>query len=96
MYTIVGLMEESDKKYAPERLIQVEKTEYRAFIIQGDEIELYVESTIEHMALTYEFTVEQQEKLCSRYGKDIDEMIDCQILELLSFHLDNVLAEGLE
>lgn len=96
IYTIVGLVEDGDERYMPQRLIEVEKTEYRAFIIQGDEIEPYVEPEYEHLPLGYIFTPQQQEKLCKRYGKDIDNMTGTELLDLLSFHLDNILVEGLE
>lgn len=96
IYIIVGLVEESDECYMPIRLIEVEKTEYRAFIIQGDEIEPYIELEHEYLPLGYTFTSQQQEKLCKRYGKDIDNMTGVELLDLLSFHLDNILVEGLE
>ncbi len=96
VYTIVGLMEDGDKRYDPIRLIQVNKTEYRAFIIQGDEIEPYIEPKHEYVPLGYTFTPQQQEKLCRLYGKDIDTMSIKEMLDLLSFHLDNILVEGLE
>lgn len=96
IYTIVGLVEDDDERYMPQRLIEVEKTEYRAFIIQGDEIEPYVEPEREYLPLGYTFTAQQQEKICKRYDKDIDKMTGVEILDLLSFHLDNILVEGLE
>lgn len=96
IYTIVGLMEDGDERYEPQRLIEVEKTKYRTFIIQGDEIELYVEPEHEYLPLWYTFTPQQQKKLCKRYGKDIDNMTGTELLDLLSFHLDNILVEGLE
>lgn len=96
IYTIIGLVEEDDERYMPMRLIEVEKTEYRAFIIQGDEIEPYIEPKVELAPLYYTFTPQQQEKLCKRYGKDINNMTGIEILDLLSFHLDNILVEGLE
>lgn len=96
IYTIVGLVEDGDERYIPQRLIEVEKTEDRAFIIQGDEIEPYVEPEREYLPLGYTFTPQQQEKLCKRYGKDIGNMTGIELLDLLSFHLDNILVEGLE
>lgn len=99
IYTIVGLVEDGDELYIPQRLIEVEKTEYRVFIIQGDEIELIepcVESEHKYLPLEYTFTPQQQEKLCERYGKDIDNMTGIELSDLLSFHLDNILVEGLE
>lgn len=93
IYTIVGLVEDGDELYMPQRLIEVEKTEYRVFIIQGDEIELIepcVESEHKYLSLEYTFTPQQQEKLCERYGKDIDNMTGVELLDLLSFHLDNI------
>lgn len=96
VYTIVGLLEENDELYIPERLIKVEKTDYRGYIIKGDEIEPYVEPNVELVPLQYTFTTQQQEKLCKRYGKDIGTMSTKEMLELLSFHLDNILVGGLE
>lgn len=93
IYTIVGLVEDGDELYIPQRLIEVEKTEYRVFIIQGDEIELIepcVEPEHEYLPLEYTFTPQQQEKLCKRYGKDIDNMTKVELLDLLSLHLDNI------
>lgn len=97
VYTIAGALEESDEMYLPARLIEIEdKTEYRAFIIQGDEIEPYVEPEIGHTPLSYEFTIDQQEKLCRRYGKEFDKMSTKDLQKLLSLHLDNILVEGLQ
>lgn len=96
VYTIVGWLETDDKDSIPERLIQVERHgySYRDFITKWDEFEPYLESTI--LPLNYIFTPQQQEKLCKRYGKDIDKMAGTELLDLLSFHLDNILVEGLE
>lgn len=96
IYTIVGLVEYGDERYMPQRVIEVEKAKYRTFIMQGDEIELYVEPEHEYLPLGYTFTPQQQDKLCKRYGKDIDNMTGSELLDLLSFHLDNILVEGLE
>lgn len=98
VYTIIGLIEEQDELYIPDRLIRVEKTDYRSFIIKGDEIEPVDEDdSVVEVALCYnKFTREQQEKLCKRYGKDINVMTRDELLDLLSFHLDNILVEGLE
>jgi len=93
VYTVVGLLEENDESYIPERLIKVEKTNYRGYIIKGDEIELYAEPNAELVPLPYIFTPQQQEKLCRRYGKNIDVMSTKELLDLLSFHLDNIVTE---
>lgn len=97
VYTILGWLDPDDKDSVPERLIQVERHgySYRDFITKWDEFEPF-DGSIE-LALCYnEFTREQQEKLCKRYGKDIGNMTGIELLDLLSFHLDNILVEGLE
>nr|DAU29451.1 MAG TPA: hypothetical protein [Caudoviricetes sp.] len=96
VYTILGWLDPDDKDSVPERLIQVERHgySYRDFITKWDEFEPYTESTI--LPLNYTLTSQQQEKLCKRYGKDIDNMTGTELLDLLSFHLDNILVEGLE
>lgn len=99
VYKIIGWLEPDDKDGVPARLIQVEAkgddNYYRDFITKYDEFEPFDESI--ELALCYsKFTREQQEKLCKRYGKDIDKMTGTELLDLLSFHLDNILVEGLE
>lgn len=95
VYSIIGWLEPNERDEG--QRIKVEKIEgsKRRFITKWDEFELF-ERTIE-LALCYnKFTREQQEKLCKRYGKDIDNMTGTELLDLLSFHLDNILVEGLE
>lgn len=95
VYSIIGWLESNEGNEG--QLIEVEKIEdsERRFITQYDEFEPFDESI--EFALCYnKFTREQQEKLCKRYGKDIDNMTGTELLDLLSFHLDNILVEGLE
>lgn len=96
VYAILGWLDPDDKDGVPQRLIRVEGHEYsyRDFITKYDEFEPYTESTI--LPLNYTLTPEQQKKLCKRYGKDIDNMTGTELLDSLSFHLDNILVEGLE
>lgn len=98
VYTIVGWLETDDEdKFIADRLIRVESgnNSYRDFISKWDEFEPFDE-TIELTLCYNKFTREQQEKICKRYGKDIDNMTGTELLDLLSFHLDNILVEGLE
>lgn len=95
IYTIIGWLEPNDG--LEEQLIKVEQRNdtYRKFITKWDEFEPFDESI--ELALCYnKFTREQQEKLCKRYGKDIGNMTGVALLDLLSFHLDNILVEELE
>lgn len=95
VYSIIGLLEPNEGNEG--QLIEVEKIEgsERRFITKYDEFEPFDESI--ELALCYnKFTRDQQEKLCKRYGKDIDNMTGTELLDLLSFHLDNILVEGLE
>ena len=95
VYSIIGWLEPN--KGNEGQLIEVEKIEgsERRFITKYDEFEPFDESI--ELALCYnKFTRDQQEKLCKRYGKDIDNMTGTELLDLLSFHLDNILVEGLE
>lgn len=95
IYTIIGWLEPNDG--LKEQLIEVEERNdtCRKFITKYDEFEPFDESI--ELALCYnKFTREQQEKLCKRYGKDIGNMTGAELLDLLSFHLDNILVEGLE
>ena len=96
VYTILGWLDPDDKDGVSERLIQVEGHgySYRDFITKYDEFEPYIEPI--GLPLNYIFTPQQQEKLCMRYGKNIGEMDTKDLLDLLSFHLDNILVEGLE
>lgn len=96
IYAIIGWLESNDG--LEEQLIEVEQRNdtYRKFITKWDEFEPFDEPIVE-LALCYnKFTKEQQEKLCKRYGKDINNMTGTELLDLLSFHLDNILVEGLE
>jgi hypothetical protein len=95
VYSIIGWLEPNEGNEG--QLIEVEKIEgsERRFITKYDEFEPFDESI--ELALCYnKFTRDQQEKLCKRYGKDIDNMTGTELLDLLSFHLDNILVEGLE
>lgn len=96
IYTIVGWLESDDGNQY--RLIEVEEREDsdRKFITKWDEFEPVEEERIEFSLVYKHFTRDRQEKLCKRYGKDITNMTGSELLELLSFHLDNVLVEGLE
>lgn len=99
VYTIVGWLEADDEdKFIVDRLIRVEggKHSYRDFISKWDEFEPFDEPIVELELCYNKFTREQQEKLCKRYGKDINNMTGVELLDLLSFHLDNILVEGLE
>lgn len=99
VYTIVGWLETDDEdKFIADRLIRVESgnNSYRDFISKWDEFEPFDEPIVELELCYNKFTREQQEKLCKRYGKDIDKMTGVELLDLLSFHLDNILVEGLE
>lgn len=96
VYSIIGWLEPNERSNEAQ-LIEVEKIEgsKRIFITKWDEFEP-LDKVIE-LALCYnKFTREQQEKLCELYGKDIDNMTGTELLDLLSFHLDNILVEGLE
>lgn len=92
VYKIIGWLEPDDKDGVPARLVQVEAESddnyYRDFITKYDEFEPYVEPI--GLPLNYTFTPQQQEKLCERYGKDIDNMTGVELFDLLSFHLDNI------
>lgn len=95
VYSIIGWLEPNEGNEG--QLIEVEKIEgsERRFITKYDEFEPFDEPI--ELALCYnKFTRDQQEKLCKRYGKDIDNMTGTELLDLLSFHLDNILVEGLE
>lgn len=95
VYSIIGKLEPNEGNEG--QLIEVEKIEgsERRFITKYDEFEPF-DGSIE-LALCYnKFTRDQQEKLCKRYGKDINNMTGVELLDLLSFHLDNILMEGLE
>lgn len=95
VYSIIGWLEPNERDEG--QRIKVEKIEgsKRRFITKWDEFEP-LDKVIE-LALCYnKFTREQQEKLCELYGKDIDNMTGTELLDLLSFHLDNILVEGLE
>ena len=95
VYSIIGWLEPNERDEG--QRIKVEKIEgsKRRFITKWDEFELF-ERAIELTLCYNKFTREQQEKLCRRYGKDIDKMTETELLDLLSFHLDNILVEGLE
>ena len=95
IYSIIGWLEPNEGIGG--QIIEVnQKTDSeRRFITKYDEFEPFDEP-IEEITLSYNrFTREQQEKLCKRYGKDIDKMTGVELLDLLSFHLDNILVEGL-
>ena len=95
VYSIIGWLEPSERVGV--QIIKVKQSEdsERRFITKYDEFEPFDEPT--EFALCYnKFTREQQEKLCKRYGKDINVMTGTELLDLLSFHLDNILVEGLE
>lgn len=96
VYSIIGLLDSNEGNKG--QLIEVEKSEdsERKFITKWDEFEPVDESIVELTLCYNKFTREQQEKLCELYGKDIDNMTGTELLDLLSFHLDNILVEGLE
>lgn len=95
IYSIIGWLEPNDG--FEEQLIEVEQRNdtCRKFITKWDEFELVDESRVELVLCYNKFTRKQQEKLCKRYSKNIDNMTEVELLDLLSFHLDNILVEGL-
>lgn len=95
VYSIIGELEPNEGNEG--QLIEVGKIEgsERRFITKYDEFEPF-DGSIELVLCYNKFTRDQQEKLCKRYGKDIDNMTGVELLDLLSFHLDNILVEGLE
>ena len=90
IYSIIGWLEPNDG--FEEQLIEVKQRNdtCRKFITKWDEFELVDESRVELVLCYNKFTRKQQEKLCKRYGKDIDKMTGVELLDLLSFHLDNI------
>lgn len=95
VYSIIGWLEPNEGNEG--QLIEVEKIECseRRFITKYDVFEPF-NGSIELVLCYNKFTRDQQEKLCKRYGKDINNMTGVKLLDLLSFHLDNILVEGLE